>query len=453
MPLTPPAARPWLGPDSRNRSWPGHGAMMIRRAEALGDLSAALGSWARLGLAALAWALGAGGAVLVGRGVADGGEGFASAVGIGLLLAATVLGGILVATGSALARATAGWWTLATAVRADGGRVDATTADPDTLRAHEEAVAADRTSGAGELWRPPLLPRTLVVLLLSAAAVVLATRAVLGYGQASTPYAADDVRGEWLTQALLTLVCLLPALLTASGLRRVHRARMHRVAHDEPASADPGVAGLTPAVGSGSIVVGGRVPDAGTPPPGVPDSPGPAPAPPPMPAPAPAPQEAAGAPVAAVAPAADTAVAGREPADATLAGREPAGTPLDGHEPAGAPHPAVRLSDGRVLAPGRTLVGRSPQPRAEEEPAALLPVADDRVSKTHLTVTVEPGRVVVLDRGSTNGTVLHLPDGQNRPLRPGEPVELREGDVVVLGATTLTVGDADVEHTVLREPR
>src|SRR5690606_8405851 len=106
-----------------------------------------------------------------------------------LLLAATVLGGILVATGSALARATAGWWTLATAVRADGGRVDATTADPDTLRAHEEAVAVDRTSGAGELWRPPLLPRTLVVLLLTVATVVLAARTVLGYGEASTPYA------------------------------------------------------------------------------------------------------------------------------------------------------------------------------------------------------------------------------------------------------------------------
>src|SRR5690606_2835804 len=221
--------------------------------------SAALGSWTRLGLAALAWVLAAGGAVLVGRGVAAGGEGSSSAVGIGLLLAATVLGGIPLATGSALARATAAWWTLATAVRADGGRVDATTADPDTLRAHEEAVTADRTSGAGELWRPPLLPRTLVALLLAGATVALAVRAVLGYGEASTPYAADDVRGAWLTQALLTLACLLPALLTASGLRRVHRARMHRVAHDEPASADSGVAGLTPAVGSGSIVVGGRV--------------------------------------------------------------------------------------------------------------------------------------------------------------------------------------------------
>ncbi|PYG01644.1 FHA domain-containing protein [Georgenia satyanarayanai] len=448
MPLTPPAARPWLGPDSRNRPWPGHGAMMIRRAEALGDLAAALGSWARLGLAALAWALGAGGAVLVGRGVADGGEGSSSAVGIGLLLAATLLGGVLVATGSALTRATAAWWTLATAVRADGGRVDATTADPDTLRAHEEAVTADRAPGAGELWRPPLLPRTLVVLLLGAAAVVLAVRAVLGYGEASTPYAPDEVRGAWLTEALLALVCLLPALLTASGLRRVHRARMHRVAHDEPASADAAVGALTPAVGSGPIVVGGRAPGQVTPSPADLAWPGPPQVVPDAPAPS------ASAPGVSAAEASE-ALAAPAPG-APVASAAPAAVPTDVRPtdvtPTGAA-PTVHLSDGRALAPGRTLVGRAPQARAEEEPAALLAVPDERVSKTHLTVTVEPRRVVVVDRGSTNGTVLHLPDGSSRPLTPGEPVEVADGDVVVLGGTTLTVGDTDVEHTVLREPR
>src|SRR5690606_17957760 len=141
------------------------------------------------------------------------------------------------------------------------------------------------------------------------------------------------------------------------------------------------------------------------------------------------------------------------PQEAAAAPAAPAAGPVPtAAEPGEATHPAVRLSDGRVLAAGRTLVGRAPQPRAGEEPAALLAVADERVSKTHLTVTVEPGRVVVLDRGSTNGTVLHLPDGRSRPLTPGEPVQLGDGDVVVLGATTLTVGDTDVEHTVLREP-
>ncbi|WP_324651199.1 FHA domain-containing protein [Georgenia sp. H159] len=425
MLLTPTTARPWLGPDSRNRPWPGHGAMMVRRREALDALYPAFGSWARLGLGALAWALGTGGAVLVGRGVAEGGDGPASAVGIGLLLVGTVLGGVIVATGSALARAIAGWWTLTTAVRADGGRVDATPSDPDTRRLHDDAVARDRSTGRAELWRPPLLPRTLAVLLLAAGVVVLVVQAVLGYGEAATPYAADDVRGAWLTQVVAAVVCLLTALLTASGLRRVHRARMHRVAHDEPATPSSDVAALTPALGSGAIVAGGTLP-----PPGAVTAP-PAWAGPPSVAPTEAAAEAAPAGASAPEPAAGTSAARRAPAG-----------------------PLVRLSDGRELGPGVTLVGRAPRPRPDERVDALLAVADERVSKTHLTVRVEAGRVVVVDRGSTNGTVAYLSDGTTRELSPGEPHELGDGDAVVVGSTTVTVGEAgdDVEHTVLRHP-
>src|SRR5699024_5871509 len=152
-------------------------------------------------------------------------------------LLATFLGGAVVATGFALARATAAWWTLATAVRADGARADATTPDPETRRAHQEAVADDRRAGAWELWRPPLLPRTLAVLLLTAGGAALVVRAAFGYGEVSTGYAGDDLRGQWLTWTVAALVCLLAAALTASGLRRVHRARMHRVRHEEPAAA------------------------------------------------------------------------------------------------------------------------------------------------------------------------------------------------------------------------
>lgn len=406
MLFTPSAARPWLGPDSRNRPWSGHGAMMIRRREALGVLLAAYGAWGRFALGSLAWALGVGGAVLVGRGIADGGA--VQGAGIGLLVVGTFLGGAVVATGSALARAVAGWLTLATAVTADGGRADATPG-PETMRVHEAAVAADRTTGRGELWRLPLLPRTVSVLVLTAAGVVLAVQAVLGYDEASTPYAADDLRGAWLARVLAAVVCLLAAALTASGLRRVHRARMHRVAHDEPASTAATTGSLTPAVGSGAIVVGGR-PPAG----------------------------AAAPPSWASAPSATSSDAAPAPPAA---------------EPQPAPGgPRVRLSDGRELAPGTTLVGRAPQPRPDEHADALLAVTDERVSKTHLTVRVEPGRVVVVDRGSTNGTAVHEPDGGSRPLAPGEPYELTDGQVVVLGATTLTVGEPaeDVERTVLR---
>lgn len=67
MLLTPSAAKPWLAPDVRNRPWPGHGAMMIRRREALAALVPAYGSWSRLALGALAWAGAAAGVVLLGR--------------------------------------------------------------------------------------------------------------------------------------------------------------------------------------------------------------------------------------------------------------------------------------------------------------------------------------------------------------------------------------------------
>lgn len=477
MSLTPPDVRPWLGADSRNRSWPGHGAMMVRRAEALDRLSAASGSWLRFGLAALAWALGAGGAVLVGRGAAEGGS--ATAVGAGLLVVATVLGGVVVVTGSSLARATAAWWTLATAVRADGGRVDATTADPDTRRAHEDAVARDRAAGVGELLRPPLLPRTLAVLLLVVAAVMLGVQAALGYAEASTPYAADDVRGAWLTRVVLAVVCLLPALVTASGLRRVHRARMHRVAHSEPAAPEPAHATLTPALGSGAIVVsgvlgrpapggptsappaapagpvpplGGTAPDGPVPPPAplaapspLPGPPAASPVPPPVPETAPEPGEASPGSAPQLAPAERAAALPHEPQP------RPA-EPSAGPAPAAAPRPKLRLSDGRALGAGTTLVGRAPRPRSEEHVDALLAVADERVSKTHLTVRVADGTVVVADRGSSNGTVVHRPDGSTRSLPEGEFHELDDGDVVVLGSTTLVLGDPpeDVEHTVLR---
>src|SRR5690606_4651277 len=124
---------------------------------------------------------------------------------------------------------------------------------------------------------------------------------------------------------------------------------------------------LTPAVGSGAIVVGGR-PPAG----------------------------AAAPPSWASAPSATSSDAAPAPPAA---------------EPQPAPGgPRDRLSDRRGPAPAPPLVGRAPQPRPDEHADALLAVTDERVSKTHLTVRVEPGRVVVVDRGSTNGTAVHEPD-------------------------------------------
>ncbi len=93
----------------------------------------------------------------------------------------------------------------------------------------------------------------------------------------------------------------------------------------------------------------------------------------------------------------------------------------------------VELSDGRRLTVERTaLVGRNP---AAASPVQLIRVVDPTrsVSKTHLQIGVEPGGVWVADRGSTNGTVVTLPDGAQIVCQVDHQVRLRVGATVVFG--------------------
>ncbi|MEE6282396.1 FHA domain-containing protein [Georgenia sp. MJ170] len=474
MNLLPAEAKRWLPPGVRYQDWLTHGAMMLRRREALGVLVPVYASWLRLGIGVLAWAAGIGAGVVAGRALAADGNP-ASLVAVALLLLASGLGLVVTATGSAVARAIASWWGLATVIRDDGGLVHAAGVSPQTEQLHEQVRSADRRDGAGELWRPPLLPRTLAALLTGGLGVAAVVRALLDLGEVTVAYASAESRGDWLTTVTIAVVSLVAAALTASGLRRVHRARMHRVAQPEDfayAAARPAATGQMP---TGAIVVGGR--DAARP---AADGPSPAGPPlataplvdPPPAAPLAAPPLAAPPPATTdTAPPATTdtappALAGADPvaqtAPATRPAPEPAAPPVapgaarpvpvvpaDG----AAPVPTVMLADGRRLAPGTTIVGRAPQPRDGERVDATLAVDDAQVSKNHLTVQLGPGEVVVTDRGSTNGSVVHGPDGP-WPLAPGEPATLADGDVVVLGVTTLVVGEPaeDVEHTVLRAP-
>ena len=59
------------------------------------------------------------------------------------------------------------------------------------------------------------------------------------------------------------------------------------------------------------------------------------------------------------------------------------------------------------------------------------------VSKTHLQMGVDADGAWVADRGSTNGTVVTLPDGQQVVCRVDHPVRLRPGATVQLGDCTL----------------
>lgn len=106
-------------------------------------------------------------------------------------------------------------------------------------------------------------------------------------------------------------------------------------------------------------------------------------------------------------------------------------------EPPAQPEIAVaefELSDGRRVSIERVaLVGRNPASEAAH--VQLVRVADPTrsVSKTHLQIGVDPGGVWVADRGSTNGTVVTLPDGGQIACRADQQVRLRVGSTVVFG--------------------
>jgi uncharacterized RDD family membrane protein YckC len=99
----------------------------------------------------------------------------------------------------------------------------------------------------------------------------------------------------------------------------------------------------------------------------------------------------------------------------------------------------VTLDDGRVLTVERVaLVGRNPTPAPAVQ---VVRVADPgrSVSKTHLQLEVDATGAWVVDRGSTNGTVVTLPDGGQVVCRVDHPVRLREGVVVAFGDRSLRV--------------
>lgn len=118
-----------------------------------------------------------------------------------------------------------------------------------------------------------------------------------------------------------------------------------------------------------------------------------------------------------------------------------------------APHPAaapgaqparwrVHFDNGEsfVIA-GMALVGRRPEPRSGEQVAHLIPLAsaDMSVSKTHAQFGPAPdGTIVVMDRGSTNGTIV-VRQGVSRQLAAGKPAALVHGDKVVYGDREMTI--------------
>ncbi|NJC21826.1 putative RDD family membrane protein YckC [Arthrobacter pigmenti] len=90
----------------------------------------------------------------------------------------------------------------------------------------------------------------------------------------------------------------------------------------------------------------------------------------------------------------------------------------------------IQLDDGRdVLLRSTALIGRNP---AGTDCVELISVKDEgrSVSKTHLHLRVDDGRLWVTDRNSTNGSAITAKAGARIPLRGGEPY-LAEPDSTV----------------------
>ena len=120
--------------------------------------------------------------------------------------------------------------------------------------------------------------------------------------------------------------------------------------------------------------------------------------------------------------------------------------PVRGPRPTAPPQPPARWqvtfdTGERFEVRGLTNVGRRPEARPGEpvKRVVTLPSGDLSLSKTHAQFQVVPdGALVVMDRGSTNGSLL-IRAGVTKRLSGGRPATLREGDRVRFGDREMTV--------------
>lgn len=105
---------------------------------------------------------------------------------------------------------------------------------------------------------------------------------------------------------------------------------------------------------------------------------------------------------------------------------------------------ALEVAPGeRVEVTGPGLIGRRPAAGSETW-AHLIAVVDPEqsVSSTHLAFRPVAGGLEVVDRGSTNGTVLVDPDGKPWTLVPAQPALVTAGWTLVLGTHRIPLTEA-----------
>ncbi|WP_421743508.1 RDD family protein [Cellulomonas sp.] len=112
--------------------------------------------------------------------------------------------------------------------------------------------------------------------------------------------------------------------------------------------------------------------------------------------------------------------------------------------PAPRVHLHLRFDTGEELdVEGDGLVGRSPATEPGVAHVVSIDDPDRSISRVHLAFGPEPGgrRLWVVDRGSTNGTVLVGPDGTSVALPPGTRAVVERGWTVRFGRRSLLVQD------------
>lgn len=94
-----------------------------------------------------------------------------------------------------------------------------------------------------------------------------------------------------------------------------------------------------------------------------------------------------------------------------------------------------------LIVTGRALLGRDPSPGPGEVVDHLLAVDDPQrsLSKTHLEIGVDASGLWVVDRHSTNGSVVRLPDGTRVPCPPAQRTRVPEGSQLLVGRRTVRV--------------
>jgi len=97
----------------------------------------------------------------------------------------------------------------------------------------------------------------------------------------------------------------------------------------------------------------------------------------------------------------------------------------------------LHFSTGQVVPVDRPVViGRAPSvdrmQRADSARAVKIDNQDGDISRNHVEVRLEDGRVLVVDLGSSNGTVVTIPGRVAQRLAPQEPFLLLPGSIVAL---------------------